>query len=1452
MSEKIQNINFVEPEAAQLSDIIKYINHSEDNFVNSICLFYLNKMKTLKYSEDDISYKEFDLNNFFKSYIIPHIFNRLKDLTYIEDQYNQYSSELYKKSRTGEFTTIYIKNILSNYPDNLNHYYHRIGKKIFEWFLAIFEDFLDEKYKNDFNLIDSLYKEDNNIINILNAYFINLYNIINSSILELGYIPNNNDSFNKLITIIFKDSLFNTGLNKIVNISQKIFIKYKKTVDVELTNSLPESITNNLFTESPNTIFEILNKEYFIFNRKHALFIFLPNNVISIFDSINIFAKNLNIDKVNLIKSDELDNAYNYFLQNYDNFMHPTFITTLQDFSKRDSLISKVLFSLISYDKVIQIINSKDLNAQILSKKNEDEDKYLRVTENINNIINFSKSKIDFNESWLQDEYISVQSLMKKQEKFFEIQKIKITNSLINLFKNYSNIIPVNLFVNNYYNHIVLPFVSFLQSGTIPEISDGYKLIFSTASKDIKQIGNDYSEYIKVLLFGWLKSLYGGGYRSHYYDINIYFKNYLTLKALNDENLEQLFSDTIIQNIIILCLNPTEQLAPNIKINLDKISYLDELIKFIEENKNYYINLINSTIPPVKSMNLGKKLYPYNFPELFSEYELESEPNLVLADILNTQDINSYTNKNINYQEIEEYIENIKLNINMDFINENKKINKIIKLYEIIDIYSLKGLTPLIIKISKDIYKIINNDHGINFYENSLYEILSNDNSPDLFKKLTFDFVKKLKKEEYNFRNKKTDNMPEILSASIKQTEINDALLEFKMEANLVNDIVAKSNGNVDIITKLIKIYLTNAFCKLAQSGLSDNLEILANGASLFNKPLNQQYAKSIALPDNLFMLTSIIGYGQGQLDQNIVISFINFIKKCIYIKNLTEQRTTPEYLTSLESSEAKLSRNDIFKKTSTEQGWFNDSNGRGRGVPTDETFGMYAYNYSYIYNFINSSNLSSYEKNLSLVLKNNFSLISKNLTKNNYIPNIQPGLFSLRWDDFDTTSSDTKYASIALCIDKDKLLIKNMDEQSYDIFYPLIKDASVASLSMILTKKGLISQNFGKAFDVITREIHNQLKLFGSLEYVNSKLLLSLFNDLIDSIDNKMFENKIILFKELFSLIAFVFNLNKSQYASILNILENKDVIPQNDNFFKYFKESFQQHISGNFLPVDFVKKITSEEFGNINEAIKKIIVLKKIISSYAGVIKFVKYAKQNPKIPEMEELNIAFDISNKNYSFLVLKHLDPRYFSIGSETSCCQVLGGAGEAAAIDSYVNSYAGVLILEVDSSLISQSYFHIVFDKDKKYIFLDNIESSKYEKYKNIAEQLYAAFAKEMIKKGYSGVFCGKEYTKIISEFKLINLLDLFKKDPRHFEVTKISNEWDEKYGIYTDFSLNNCFDLSSPLFTPDNFNLTSVIEKSSEYFNIFGLTKINKIASLIKLLKQNNIESELFTLLEYL
>ncbi len=204
---------------------------------------------------------------------------------------------------------------------------------------------------------------------------------------------------------------------------------------------------------------------------------------------------------------------------------------------------------------------------------------------------------------------------------------------------------------------------------------------------------------------------------------------------------------------------------------------------------------------------------------------------------------------------------------------------------------------------------------------------------------------------------------------------------------------------------------------------------------------------------------------------------------------------------------------------------------------------------------------------------------------------------------------------------------------------------------------------------------------------------------------------------------------------------------------------------------------------------AVKQLHTQLKLITQFETIKEHIAEAK--PKDKRMFELNWVHPSGLK---FEVMGYLDPAAFSIGAETNCCQRIGGVGEDAAIDSFINPTASVLTVSYDGRLISQSYFHIVsVPPDGMGVILDNIEHNETNEKSvglttNSLTKAYADWAQAMREKnkGIRYILCGKDYSKINNS--MFSNGAKMAEDPREFSVDD----------PYTDFDEDDHLDLLKP------------------------------------------------------
>ena len=269
-----------------------------------------------------------------------------------------------------------------------------------------------------------------------------------------------------------------------------------------------------------------------------------------------------------------------------------------------------------------------------------------------------------------------------------------------------------------------------------------------------------------------------------------------------------------------------------------------------------------------------------------------------------------------------------------------------------------------------------------------------------------------------------------------------------------------------------------------------------------------------------------------------------------------------------------------------------------------------------------------------------------------------------------------------------------------------------------------------------------------------------------------------------------FYITLNK--YYSLLN---DHDLITEIN---KEFKEDYISNDLINTLKIygDSMDKLFEDFYSSDMKSKENIDKFLTLVTKFNMLIKF-NSIKKYIKVAEKKNLNLFkinhdFNYEDNKYRFRVLEDYDPYHFQVGADTNCCQIIGGAGNNAAIDSFVNSLAGVLLLEVynksinDYELLCQSYFHYIPEDNG--IILDNIENTnKVKKIKeDIISNIYKIYAEYLCKIGFKYVYCGIAHTTVLGrdDFKKGRL----RNDPRSFAV-------EDKLDLsrYTDFDFKNFY-----------------------------------------------------------
>lgn len=301
-------------------------------------------------------------------------------------------------------------------------------------------------------------------------------------------------------------------------------------------------------------------------------------------------------------------------------------------------------------------------------------------------------------------------------------------------------------------------------------------------------------------------------------------------------------------------------------------------------------------------------------------------------------------------------------------------------------------------------------------------------------------------------------------------------------------------------------------------------------------------------------------------------------------------------------------------------------------------------------------------------------------------------------------------------------------------------------------------------------------------------------------------------------------FDIEDESNQELLDIINKYSIDP---NVIKE-AENINRELGKEFINIDRLKyclNITKIIINNFNSmkpvswrrgteeyvALKELHTDLSIINDYSTIKEYLPEAKpKNQKLFDFE-----LDMQN-GLVFEVLKYLDPLTFKMGAITDCCQRIGGAGEDAAIDSFINPLAGVLVLKHNNNIISQSYFHYIPEENG--LILDNIEwSEKNAKKSNISKnqlsKIYADYAAQLKQKypDLSYIRCGKEYNKIDNNLFEDSKLE---SDPRKFDVEE----------PYSDFNEKDHIDLLKP-----KEQLKSVEVKLASYIE-YNINKMIKLA----------------------
>lgn len=290
---------------------------------------------------------------------------------------------------------------------------------------------------------------------------------------------------------------------------------------------------------------------------------------------------------------------------------------------------------------------------------------------------------------------------------------------------------------------------------------------------------------------------------------------------------------------------------------------------------------------------------------------------------------------------------------------------------------------------------------------------------------------------------------------------------------------------------------------------------------------------------------------------------------------------------------------------------------------------------------------------------------------------------------------------------------------------------------------------------------------------------------------------------------------------GDLRNLFLNKS-IDLEQNYVENYLE-IKAFLAENFSKLEFVlNKVTSqnpklidrnkfhkllEQFEDIDDKIrskekidlsrKELLLLIELSTEVSKIENAKALAKYYSQAEEKNEKLYRLNLKLGEYEFSVLETLDPYAFKVGVDTDCCQRIGGVGEAAAVDSFINPLASVLVLKRNGRILAQSYFHYV-PEENGYI-LDNIEVNEENLKKNYIDingvgnkstplsKIYIKFAQAVKSKypdiKYINVGLGNSWVDT-ELFEMKSSDD----DPRYFAVDD----------PYSDYYENSFIDLLQP------------------------------------------------------
>ena len=1196
---------------------------------------------------------------------------------------------------------------------------------------------------------------------IFNKIFENKFDIIDNKIIKLNSLINTNQFTN---IDLDKKHLFFNYINEIYN----IYNDFKKTLE-----------------------------EYYIKVLKNIYISY--NNCILFFDEfLKEFEKNgVSYSTKSILDIKDINNPFNIYIPRINNFLY---------------YIQQSLDELINEDAY------SDNNAKALIFKLNDiakEFKDFCKNSKYNGLYIFDKD--DFAKKIFN--YSSFSNLLESVNIYFRsIYSLKVDKILIKVEEelSYSDFFTeINLFdvikINRRYGNNIL---AFLDATPISKIDGGKAiLIYDNLNNKNSLFKSSYLDFNSFSKPVWISE-------KGIYKVNSIVNNF-------DETIGKLFyikiNNEYINSIVKSedILNDEEIFTILNKLKLDQYNFLQYDFfhnKKISEIRNYIYEIIK------KESSLAVPYIIENIKNILNSIKLkyikvlksQEEVNTIFEDIEKSLIQNTTFDGNVIYSDVFYFLSDIG---RITF----KENDQIIKSIYADNMYGLYGLNNNSFNLFNLFKKCINFDYLDNFLK---YKINKEENEVDLYY-IFKEYLNNIIEDYKNNINKYYINIDSEIYKNLESAIINNVILK-KIKTDIVSELREIQKKYEDKEDYEGFIYgLEVSYERITDV---DFLNYIKNNL-LKNKEKVLNFSDRLSLLDDRTYKEYI-----SELLQNIDSGFLKE-KHISMLENNLKENFHSDY--DKFNFKTKLDNNEIYKKLSILI--LENFKKEGAELNSEEktTFSVKLFNKK-----LNSEN-NIEKRNLTFSEISNIMNLSL-LREGSNIPYTFSSFLSKFRDILsypNTLSSHNIYYKLlyfwlkTICINFDLSNVENLKKNIIlfleNIFYfKKIADENYI-LQFSIEASATMPERFGieRAFSAASK--HSRLDTFKNLVsllkfYHNNETIENLMNlikkskylDKLYLLNYQKFLKSYIDVNSIIEHGGLLDNKVRNITGPILKkqIYELKKNIEEDDNIGKEKAEKL--------LPserIESIKIFDLESFSIDSESFDKavelmynnfdsrsIISLENIISTVKqinDIKKYIVFAK--PKDEMVLDNNYLFYKKNNNkFRFRTLGDLDPAHFTIGVETECCQTIGGPGEAAAIDSFINPNAGVIILEVEDgdkwSIVSQSYFHVV--PDKKYFILDNIEAGKKNniwlesKIGFSFHEAYAVLAKKLLNKGFEKVLCGKKFTVVFVNESLFNSEDIG-DDPRHFEISEQGLDVQ-----YSDFSPSDSYNLGEPNFEVPHIN----------------------------------------------